>query len=160
MQKTLNSLSELFDFANSSPLSFSSSRPNNRTLVQVLTGPQYNSVFQNIDHYGCWCYFEENFVKGKGKPQDPIDELCKILHDGYECAIMDGRQSDGAYECEEPWTSDYSTSTASASDLPADCRSRNQDPCAAHTCIVEGYSDKQKICFFLKKLRIFKLFLF
>lgn len=140
MQNSINSLSALFDFsANPNPSTLtSSSRPSNRTLVQVLTGPEYASVFQNIDHYGCWCYFEENFTKGKGQPQDPIDELCKVLHDGYECAIMDG-EADG-YACAEPWLSDYSTSTVPASELQSDCRTRNQDPCAAHTCIVEGYS--------------------
>ena len=51
---------------------------------------------------------------------------------------MDG-EADG-YACAEPWLSDYSTSTVPASELQSDCRTRNQDPCAAHTCIVEGYS--------------------
>jgi len=149
MQNSINSLSALFDFsANPNPSTLtSSSRPSNRTLVQVLTGPEYASVFQNIDHYGCWCYFEENFTKGKGQPQDPIDELCKVLHDGYECAIMDGEE-DG-YACAEPWLSDYSTSTVPASELQSDCKTRNQDPCAAHTCIVEGYFIRSIVSLFI-----------
>ena len=45
---------------------------------------------QLLDQYGCWCYFEDDHGNGRGKPINEIDAQCKILHDGYACAIMDG----------------------------------------------------------------------
>lgn len=43
-----------------------------------------------IDGYGCWCNFKNNGqIKGKGKPVDEIDGVCRLLHDGYKCSVVD-----------------------------------------------------------------------
>merc|ERR1712178_117332 len=39
--------------------------------------------------YGCWCYFQEDVGKGKSDPIDRLDSICKILHQGYECSMLD-----------------------------------------------------------------------
>jgi len=39
--------------------------------------------------YGCWCYFQDDVGKGKSDPVDVLDSICKVLHQGYECAMID-----------------------------------------------------------------------
>lgn len=39
--------------------------------------------------YGCWCYFQDDVGKGKSDPVDELDSICKALHQGYECAMID-----------------------------------------------------------------------
>lgn len=47
-------------------------------------------VMQTIgEGYGCWCYFQEDVGKGKSDPVDEVDSLCKVLHQGYECSMLD-----------------------------------------------------------------------
>merc|ERR1712093_643621 len=58
-----------------------------------------NSVINNnLNFYGCWCYFEENpngavertgIGYGKSEPVNEYDAACKILHGGYECVVAD-----------------------------------------------------------------------
>jgi len=59
-----------------------------------------------LDDYGCWCFFSDNELgslskgrpgPGRGKPVDPVDELCRNLHQAYDCVIMD-------IEAEGGWT--------------------------------------------------------
>ena len=42
----------------------------------------------SINGYGCWCYFDGKFGKGKGEPIDELDQFCKTLQQGYECVIF------------------------------------------------------------------------
>ena len=42
----------------------------------------------SINGYGCWCYFDGKFGKGKGEPIDELDQFCKTLQQGYECIIF------------------------------------------------------------------------
>ena len=52
-------------------------------------------AFEDIDGYGCWCYFEDDHGLGRGQAQDPIDNHCRTTHDGYSCAIMDHGSTGG-----------------------------------------------------------------
>jgi len=107
-----------------------------RTLTQV--------DMDKVSEYGCWCYFEDHHGKGRGKPNDAIDSQCKILHDGYECAIMDGQLEN--YEC-EPWTVSYASATGlgfghkEMSHIQDECIGNNpgDDKCAQRACMVEGW---------------------
>jgi len=47
------------------------------------------TTIANVNKYGCWCYFDNDVGNGKGEPMDLIDEECRNLHRGYECAIAD-----------------------------------------------------------------------
>lgn len=48
------------------------------------------AVMQMIgEGYGCWCYFQEDVGKGKSDPIDELDSICKVLHQGYECSMLD-----------------------------------------------------------------------
>ena len=68
---------------------------------------QADTAMHYIRNYGCWCYFEDEDNDGKldipkGPPRDYLDEMCKMLHQGYECIQMDlGEES-----C-QPWNTTY-----------------------------------------------------
>jgi hypothetical protein len=103
-----------------------------RALGELL-GP----TLAAINEYGCWCYFEEDHGKGKSQPLNEIDSYCKILHEGYDCAMMDAEEA-GEPEC-EPWEVTYVTQTTSDIDtLIQVCTNLNADKCARNACIVEG----------------------
>ena len=70
-----------------------------RGLVDMM-GP----TMDVINGYGCWCYFNDDHGKGKSKPVNEIDAYCKTLHEGYECAILDGIEEGSTCE---PWNSAY-----------------------------------------------------
>ena len=95
--------------------------------------------------YGCWCYFQEDVGKGKSHPVNAVDALCKILHQGYECAMMDGEADN--YPC-TPWEVQYNSATGvgvginiGIENVRTECRQRNpgDDKCALRACEVEGY---------------------
>ena len=91
-----------------------------------------------INQYGCWCYFADDHGKGRGTAQNSMDAICKILHDGYECAILDGTEENE--EC-EPWTVDYSGSTTlgdSSEQVVVECEAKNNNNCAIRACVIEN----------------------
>lgn len=99
---------------------------------------QVTTSLSAINGYGCWCYFADEHGKGKGTPVNRMDEICKVLHDGYECAILDG--ADESEEC-EPWTVDYTGSTLLGStdqEVVIECERENTDNCAVRACVVEN----------------------
>jgi len=89
-----------------------------------------------IHEYGCWCYFYE-YGRGKGEPVDVIDELCKQLQFGYECAIRDG-EDEGSF-C-TPWEVAYNSAVGgSGLTIAEECAQNNpSDLCATRACTVEG----------------------
>lgn len=59
-------------------------------IIQVL----------GLDHmkegYGCWCYFDPESITGKapkGVAVNTVDEYCRSLQHGYQCAEIDGVES-------------------------------------------------------------------
>lgn len=97
-----------------------------------------------LNNYGCWCYFEENHGKGRGKPRDELDKYCKQLQQGYTCIIMD--QEAAGDPC-VPWEIPYNSSSGIAGILPMiddianlekECNEKNEEnSCARKTCKVE-----------------------
>lgn len=111
---------------------------NSTTSMRAWDGKNAETI-ANLDEYGCWCYFLDNVGRGKGTPVDEIDSMCKILHDGYECAVLD-TEAEGA-EC-APWDVTYHSGTGSVEDISLFQRCQNLNPddnCAQRACAVEGY---------------------
>jgi len=108
-------------------------RPFNRLLTDMM-----GSSLTNIVNYGCWCYFgEDGHGKGRGEPVNKVDQYCKILHDGYQCIMMDSKQ-ESSNKC-VPWEADYTSSPSLVSDLSNLCKQKNAgDNCAIRSCIVEN----------------------
>ena len=38
---------------------------------------------QQVNGYGCWCYFGTDVGKGKATPVDALDHLCQKVHHAY-----------------------------------------------------------------------------
>lgn len=107
-----------------------------------------------VNEYGCWCYFENDYGSGKGKPVDEIDTLCKRLHDGYTCAIMDA--ADQGATC-VPWEIPYNSAVGSGmiqnmdiATIRAECDVQNPDTasCGNWVCKIEGYFIQQLVLYF------------
>jgi len=93
----------------------------------------------NDEGYGCWCYFYEKHGRGRGAPVDELDGFCKILHEGYECAMIDSVEA-GDDDC-VPWEVPYIAAVGGTEDqIREGCINNNpNNTCAQNACSVEGY---------------------
>ena len=93
-----------------------------------------------INHYGCWCFFQDDHHLAKGPPQNEVDKFCKILHNGYECAMIDSGNKN-LPAC-SPWKVDYNSSTMignTAQEVETNCVVSNAGYCEQRACIVENF---------------------
>lgn len=104
-------------------------------LTRSMTTSLSSELLKKINDYGCWCSFDSGHGTGRGRPMDRLDELCKTLSNGYDCAIMDAE--DASSTC-IPWEVEYTSSTGEIGTLAADCAAGNIDDCAQKACVVEG----------------------
>merc|ERR1711988_840003 len=118
--------------------------------LRAFTGNIANAVNQ-LDEYGCWCYFYDNVGRGKGTPVDEIDGFCKTLADGYQCAIID---SEAAGESCVPWEVAYAPGNGAGVNLRDSCNSLNTDNCARYACAVEGQFTDSLFAFLLSGSQI------
>lgn len=92
---------------------------------------------ENINEYGCWCYFGGDHGRGKSHPVDEMDAFCKVLTEGYDCIMIDQDEENDEEDC-APWEVFYIPAAISDSDkIVAQCNDRNPSNCAARACIVE-----------------------
>lgn len=104
-----------------------------RSITNILS--QFPNIIEN---YGCWCFFDDNHGKGKGRPVNDIDKICKETAHAYDCAIMDAENDAGQPSC-TPWTSNYISGISQGLDgLVSQCDTNNVDPCANAACKIEG----------------------
>lgn len=113
-----------------------------KNMSLKATGPRavvdmMGEQFDNIDGYGCWCYFYEDHGKGKSQPVNQMDGFCKLLAEGYDCAMMDS-QTEGGDFC-VPWEVAYNAANVGFGDVVEQCVSRNADLCPQRACIIEGW---------------------
>lgn len=73
----------------------------NRSQMNVISSRSFDQLTETFNQivdgsgYGCWCDFSENTetdTKNHKNPEpvDFFDENCKELHQGYDCAQIDG----------------------------------------------------------------------
>lgn len=108
----------------------------NDVAARAFSGQIANTI-DNLNEYACWCYFNEDHGRGKGTPIDAIDETCKTLHDGYECAMRDAE--DEGTTC-VPWEVSYVSAVGgTGQSVVEECASVNAgNNCAARACTIEG----------------------
>ena len=99
-----------------------------------------------INEYGCWCFFEDEFVGGQGATQDPLDEICRTLSHGYDCILMDFDTGNNG-TC-TPYEVVYNSAFGSGlapfgltmANLVDECDAQNvAGSCEAAVCKVEGW---------------------
>merc|ERR1739847_102188 len=97
-----------------------------------------------IREYGCWCYLgTEQTNKGKSNPVNEVDQICKNLQNGYECAEIDGNL-EGApcnprtMNFEKPTINFLTQQDLDLQDITDSCETANGvNTCASRTCIIE-----------------------
>lgn len=96
------------------------------------------TTLNRITEYGCWCYFDGRFNRGRGQPINDIDELCRAMHHGYQCAILDG-QLEGI-PC-VPWEINYNgTNLLDFENIASSCADINPaSKCAERACTIEKF---------------------
>lgn len=102
--------------------------------------PMATSI-EKLNGYGCWCYLREEYVRGRGKPKNEVDQLCKTMALGYDCAIIDGEQ-EGEDPCPEPWKIKYDAVIGGhhMSDIYGACGVLNpRNKCRQMACAIEGH---------------------
>ena len=95
-----------------------------------------------VNNYGCWCYFGDAYVNGRGPMHDSVDEECKKLANGYKCALYDGYSRGNPCYAHNISYVPYNFFSGTIR-LEEDCTSSNQnhpeDPtCAIEACMIEG----------------------
>ena len=111
-------------------------------FLRAFSGPM-TAAIERLDGYGCWCYLREDYIRGKGKPRNEIDQLCKTMALGYDCAIIDGRASGKKKDlCEEPWAVPYDAAVGghSFNNIFEACQHLNpSNTCQQMACAIEGH---------------------
>lgn len=114
-------------------------RANASRGTDSLRGAGFTNYFkgqiQDIVNSGCWCYFDDDHHKARGKPVNVVDAYCKILHHGYQCAVMDAGP-----DC-VPWAVQYipSSGLGTHEQIYEECKFNNGGTnCAAYACSIEN----------------------
>merc|ERR1712178_40165 len=105
-----------------------------------------STSLEQISGYGCWCYFGWDHGKGRGEPANQLDQYCKYLHDGYECAILDQKSDNelsGSGDACIPWEVEYNPALTLGNEfeqLEYECLAKNNgNNCATRACAIEHY---------------------
>ena len=96
------------------------------------SGP-VNLWMQNLQEYGCWCFFDEKHGQGRGQPVDDFDSHCMKYHHAVSCAKLEIESCD-------PYVTTYqiTTSQKNNGDIHHDCETGN-DPCQEATCYAQSH---------------------
>merc|ERR1712046_221378 len=117
----------------------------NKTLENSSQQRQFGSMMKSwlndVSQYGCWCYFGSMAPGyGRGKPVDELDQYCKDLHQGYECAVLDS-ENEGDFSCvSHDMTYNLVTSLEKTDEeIYLECLGANGgvENCAVRTCATE-----------------------
>jgi len=131
---SFDSMKQQFDEIRSRYIAESIRDGNNRAIQQIITG----DAFDNINEYGCWCYLAGDHGRGHGPPVNSVDWSCKVLHNGYDCAVQDVIDSTGNDTC-VPWEVFYISGIGGGENaLVPTCEAFNDDLCAQAACKIEG----------------------
>ena len=125
-------------------------------LLEKIETVQNNTGFRSLDstlgsldqNYGCWCYMDDFHGLGRGQPVDKVDEECRVLHNNYECLILETSTASPDSCDENPWNVGYNLEAST--ELLFSVIQRNEekvinfckefnpnDICAQNVCIVE-----------------------
>lgn len=91
--------------------------------------PGVSLLLQNLQEYGCWCFFNDKHGQGRGPPVDDFDSHCMKYHHAVSCAKLEIDSCD-------PYNTSYSVTAVNSGangDITYDCESGN-DPCQTATC--------------------------
>lgn len=96
-----------------------------------------NSNLDQLDNYGCWCYFDEDISLGRGKSVDHSDTACKKMANRMKCVMKVHTECSGE---RLPWAIDYRMKTEKGPrKMINTCEKLNRnDLCATYACLIEA----------------------
>ena len=99
-------------------------------------GEDIYSYFEQINGYGCWCFFGDESMRGNGDAQDDIDGICRQLVQGYHCISKDWLESGTICSPDMQYTAfDFKLEN----ELVTFCDDKNNGTsCASDLCKLEG----------------------
>jgi len=125
----------------------------NMRFVDTLTqSSSIKASMANLMEFGCWCNMASGFKKGRGKPVNALDAVCRNVNLNTQCLFIDGWREDD-YHC-DPYEIEYLPAlhrmSTDAAELETQCQRFNgliydedSNPaakaCAVRTCIVSTY---------------------
>jgi len=101
-----------------------------------LSSSTVSVLVDNLNEYGCWCYFDDHHGQGRGQPVDDFDSHCSKYHHAVACAKLE------IEEC-NPYETSYTSTVSNGGnnnngDIDYDCETGN-DPCQRATCYAQAH---------------------
>jgi len=90
-----------------------------------------------IQNYGCWCQFGDQWRKGRSKPVNEVDSFCKDLMNCYKCVNMDQQTENLPGICdgtEEEYVGPSLIKVQQQGVYSACLEENNNDPCKSRVC--------------------------
>ena len=97
-----------------------------------------SSDLKMVNNYGCWCYFDDDILIGRGDSVDYSDTACKKMSNRMKCVIKEHP------ECAEgdnrPWAIDYDIKVEKGyKKMIKSCEKLNRgNICATYACLIEA----------------------
>ena len=111
--------------------------PINRNIFNDSMTDNLLIDMNEIQDYGCWCNFGDNWRKGRSKPVNSVDGFCKDLMNCYKCVGMDHQNENLAGFCdstEEDYKGPTLIRVQQVGTLQACSEENNDDPCKTRVC--------------------------
>lgn len=95
--------------------------------------PGVSYMLNNLQEYGCWCFFDEKHGRGRGSPVDAFDTHCMKYHHAVSCAKREIASCD-------PYDTTYSVTAKQdgGGNIIYDCETGNTD-CQEATCYAQTH---------------------
>lgn len=106
----------------------------NQTLPKIRGRSTVSMLLQDLQKYGCWCYFDDLHGQGKGTPVDRFDIECSKYHHAITCMKME------SCDLSLGFNALISISSTSPLGFEYDCVSANGgDACKEALCYTTSY---------------------
>lgn len=93
-------------------------------------------ILNNLNNYGCWCYFDDYHGQGRGQPVDDFDTHCSKYHHAVSCAKLEINSCD-PYKTSYNVVADNNGGTNNG-DINFNCETNN-NPCQEATCYAQSH---------------------
>ena len=91
----------------------------------------------SLHNYACWCFFGENYGKGRGPPKNVIDQICQKLQFCRRCIAVDSSKEGTTCIPMERGYKSPGFRDLVVGNIRSACGSVNDDPCQFRSCTCE-----------------------
>jgi len=91
----------------------------------------------SVQNYACWCFFGENYGKGRGPPKNVIDQICQKLQFCRRCIAVDSATDDESCNVAERGYKSPGFRDLIVGNIKSACDSVNKETCQYRSCTCE-----------------------